>query len=42
MRMIVTGNPGFIGTHLMRTLEEEAHNVAAVDPKEGNIRDSRY
>ena len=41
MRMIVTGNAGFIGGHLIRTLEAEGADVVGVDLKEGkDIRDT--
>jgi UDP-glucose 4-epimerase len=39
--MIVTGNAGFIGGHLIRTLEAEGADVVGVDLKEGkDIRDT--
>src|SRR6266566_7039249 len=41
MKAIVTGSAGFIGGHLMRTLQAEGHDVVGVDLKDGkDIRDT--
>ncbi len=42
MKSVVTGGAGFIGTHLMHTLQEQGHEVAVVDLKTGSdILDTR-
>lgn len=43
MRTAVTGGAGFIGSHLVKTLREEGHDVRIVDIKEGtDIRDKAF
>ena len=42
MKAIVTGSAGFIGGHLMRTLQAEGHDVVGVDLKNGkDTRDTK-
>ena len=42
MKILITGNSGFIGNHLTKYLADQGHSVTGCDLNTGDLKDTHY